>query len=95
MRNERKTKGRRSLSPRDALTVEDMADQPTISKSGVCALIQAQRIGFRKVGRRIRFTEAQLRDDIRSVNREKGAGSRGLPDENLRLPGLQGRSITG
>lgn len=50
------------MSTKDALTVEDVAALLNVSKSGVYALIKDQRIGFYKVGRKIRFTEAQVRD---------------------------------
>ncbi len=43
----------------------------------------------------IRGWEDLMRDDIRMINREKGAGSRVLLDENLRLIGVSGRSIKG
>lgn len=50
------------MSTRDALTVDDVAGLLNISKSGVYALTKSEGIGFYKVGRKIRFTEAQVRD---------------------------------
>lgn len=50
------------MSTRDALTVEDVAGLLNISKSGVYALTKSEGIGYYKVGRKIRFTEAQVRD---------------------------------
>ncbi|GHT85662.1 molybdate-binding protein [Spirochaetia bacterium] len=43
----------------------------------------------------IRGWEDFKRDDILLINREKGAGSRVLLDENLRLLGISGNSIKG
>lgn len=51
-----------AMATRDALTVEDVAGLLNVSKSGVYALIKSEGIGFYKVGRKIRFTEAHIRD---------------------------------
>ncbi|MFG1333055.1 helix-turn-helix transcriptional regulator [Xanthobacter autotrophicus] len=48
----------------NALTVEDVAERLHVSRSGIYALIKAGGIGFYKVGRKIRFTEAHVRDYI-------------------------------
>ncbi len=53
-----------AMPARDALTVEDVANLLNISKSGVYTLIKNEGIGFYKVGRKIRFTEAQIRDYV-------------------------------
>lgn len=50
-----------SDAPTDALTAEEVALRLKISKSGVYALIKAGAIGHYKVGRKIRFSAAQLR----------------------------------
>jgi putative molybdopterin biosynthesis protein len=49
-----------------ALTVEDVAERLHVSKSGVYGLIKGGEIGFYKVGRKIRFTETNVRDYIES-----------------------------
>ena len=46
--------------PSDALTVEDVAERLNISRSGVYTLIKNGGIGHYKVGRKIRFTEADV-----------------------------------
>ncbi|ULB12450.1 helix-turn-helix transcriptional regulator (plasmid) [Cereibacter azotoformans] len=61
------------MSARDALTVEDVADLLNVSKSGVYALIRNEGIGFYKVGRKIRFTEAHVRDYIERSGRKARA----------------------
>lgn len=61
------------MSTKDALTVEDVAALLNVSKSGVYALIKDQRIGFYKVGRKIRFTEAQVHDYIGRSERKARA----------------------
>jgi len=48
----------------DALTVEDVAEQLNVSRSGIYSLIKNGGIGFYKVGRKIRFTEAHVRSYI-------------------------------
>ncbi|ADE87345.1 DNA-binding protein (plasmid) [Rhodobacter capsulatus SB 1003] len=50
-----------SDAPTDAMTAEEVALRLKISKSGVYALIKAGAIGHYKVGRKIRFSAAQLR----------------------------------
>jgi len=52
------------MDERRALTVEDVAGMLHVSKSGIYALIKSGEIGFYKVGRKIRFTEAHVRDYI-------------------------------
>lgn len=52
------------MEERKALTVDDVAGMLHVSKSGIYALIKGGEIGFYKVGRKIRFTEAQVRDYI-------------------------------
>lgn len=52
------------MDERRALTVEDVAGMLHVSKSGVYALIKSGGIDFYKVGRKIRFTDAQVRDYI-------------------------------
>ncbi|MEP9356228.1 helix-turn-helix domain-containing protein [Xanthobacter sp. KR7-65] len=53
----------------NALTVEDVAERLHVSRSGIYALIKAGGIGFYKVGRKIRFTEANVRDYIERSGR--------------------------
>ncbi|ABS69176.1 substrate-binding domain-containing protein [Xanthobacter versatilis] len=53
----------------NALTVEDVAERLHVSRSGIYALIKAGGIGFYKVGRKIRFTEANVRDFIERSGR--------------------------
>ena len=52
------------MNEQKALTVEDVAGMLHVSKSGIYALIKSGGIGFYKVGRKIRFTEANVRDYI-------------------------------
>ena len=52
------------MEERNALTVEDVARLLHVSKSGVYALIKNGEIGFYKVGRKIRFTDAHVREYI-------------------------------
>ncbi|MBN8916356.1 MAG: helix-turn-helix transcriptional regulator [Rhizobiales bacterium] len=52
------------MDTRNALTVEDVAERLNVSRSGIYALIKNGGIGFYKVGRKIRFTEAHVRDYI-------------------------------
>ncbi len=54
------------VDERRALTVEDVAGMLHVSKSGIYALIKSGGIGFYKVGRKIRFTDAHVRDYIDS-----------------------------
>jgi putative molybdopterin biosynthesis protein len=61
------------MSAKDALTVEDVAALLNVSKSGVYSLIKDERIGFYKVGRKIRFTEAQVHDYIGRSERKARA----------------------
>lgn len=61
-----------------ALTVEDVAGRLHVSKSGIYALIRNGEIGFYKVGRKIRFTDEQVRDYIeRSAQAVRPADKRG------------------
>lgn len=53
----------------NALTVEDVAARLNVSRSGIYALIKNGGIGFYKVGRKIRFTEADVRDYIERSGR--------------------------
>lgn len=73
------------MAPQDALTVEDVAGLLNVSRSGVYALIKNEAIGSYKVGRKIRFTEAHVRDYIsrsgREPRRPEGNGPAAL-DEN-------------
>ncbi|UXU74313.1 MULTISPECIES: substrate-binding domain-containing protein [unclassified Paracoccus (in: a-proteobacteria)] len=62
------------MATRDAMTAEDMAAALGISKSGVYALIRSESIGFYKVGRKIRFTEAHLRDYLERAERKTAPG---------------------
>ncbi len=57
------------MDTRNALTVEDVAEQLNVSRSGIYALIKNGGIGFYKVGRKIRFTEANVRDYIERSGR--------------------------
>jgi putative molybdopterin biosynthesis protein len=52
------------MNDEKALTAEDVAERLHVSKSGVYALIKSGGIGFYKVGRKIRFTESDVRDYI-------------------------------
>lgn len=73
------------MAARDALTVEDVAEQLNVSRSGIYALIKNGGIGFYKVGRKIRFTEAHVRDYIDHSKREARQPERNGPaalDEN-------------
>ena len=73
------------MDERNALTVEDVARMLHVSKSGIYALIKSGAIGFYKVGRKIRFTEAHVRDYIeRSGEAAHPAVRNGPPalDEN-------------
>lgn len=68
-----------------ALKVEDVAALLNVSRSGIYALIKNGDIGSYKVGRKIRFTEAHVRDYIsrsgREPRRPDANGPAGL-DEN-------------
>lgn len=57
------------MTEQTALTVEDVAERLHVSRSGVYALIKNGGIGFYKVGRKIRFTEEQVRDYIERAGR--------------------------
>ena len=70
IRNDAKLDIGEAVAARDALTVEDVAGLLNVSKSGVYALIKSGGIGFYKVGRKIRFTEAQVRDYIDRAERK-------------------------
>ncbi|MFG1360170.1 MULTISPECIES: substrate-binding domain-containing protein [Xanthobacter] len=73
------------METRNALTVEDVAGQLNVSRSGIYALIKNGGIGFYKVGRKIRFTEANVRDYIeRSGRAARSPEPAGRPafDEN-------------
>lgn len=48
------------MNERNALTAEDVAGMLHVSKSGIYALIKNGEIDFYKVGRKIRFTEANV-----------------------------------
>jgi len=52
------------VDERNALTVEDVAAMLHVSKSGIYGLIKNGEIDFYKVGRKIRFTEINVRDYI-------------------------------
>lgn len=73
------------MTTHDALTVEDVAALLNVSRSGIYALIKNGDIGSYKVGRKIRFTEAHVRDYIGRSGREpRRPESKGLTslDEN-------------
>lgn len=73
------------MAARDALTVGDVAELLNVSRSGIYALIKNEGIGFYKVGRKIRFTEAHVRDYIDRSGREARQPERNGPaalDEN-------------
>lgn len=78
----------------DALTVEDVAELLNVSRSGIYALIKNGGIGFYKVGRKIRFTEAHVRDYIdhsgREARRPEGSAPAAL-DENRYFDLSRGR----
>ena len=68
------------MEERNALTVEDVARLLHVSKSGVYALIKNGDIGFYKVGRKIRFTDAHVREYIgRSGRQPRPARQNGQP----------------
>ncbi|MDN5925561.1 MAG: helix-turn-helix transcriptional regulator [Hyphomicrobiales bacterium] len=73
------------MATHDALKVEDVAALLNVSRSGVYALVKNEEIGSYKVGRKIRFTEAHVRDYIsrsgREPRRAAGKGTAAL-DEN-------------
>jgi putative molybdopterin biosynthesis protein len=77
--------GVKPMASGDALTVEDVAGLLNVSRSGIYALIKNGGIGSYKVGRKIRFTEAHVRDYIarsgREPRRPEAVGSAAL-DEN-------------
>lgn len=67
------------MEERKALTVQDVAGLLHVSKSGVYALIKNGDIGFYKVGRKIRFTDAHVREYIgRSGRLPRAARQKGL-----------------
>ena len=67
------------MEERKALTVQDVAGLLHVSKSGVYALIKNGEIGFYKVGRKIRFTDAHVREYIgRSGRPPRPAPQKGL-----------------
>ena len=49
---------------RTALSADDVAAMLHVSKSGIYGLIKNGEIDFYKVGRKIRFTETNVRDYI-------------------------------
>lgn len=57
------------MTDETALTVEDVAERLHVSRSGIYALVKNGGIGFYKVGRKLRFTEAQVRDYIERSGR--------------------------
>lgn len=68
-----------------ALTVDEVAGRLHVSKAGVYALVRDGEIGFYKVGRKIRFTDEQVRQYIGRVARaarpaEKRAGPAALDE---------------
>lgn len=73
------------MATHDALKVEDVAALLNVSRSGIYALIKNGDIGSYKVGRKIRFTEAHVRDYISRSGREPRrpeANSPAALDEN-------------
>ena len=58
------------MATRDALTVEDVAGLLNVSRSGIYALIKNGAISSYRVGRKIRFTEAHVRDYVTRTGRE-------------------------
>ena len=68
------------MDERSALTAEDVAAMLHVSKSGIYALIKNGEIDFYKVGRKIRFTEANVRDYIeKSKTTARAANRPGSP----------------
>lgn len=67
------------MATHDALTVEDVAALLNVSRSGIYALIKNGAIGSYKVGRKIRFTEAHVRDYISRSGREPRQPERNGP----------------
>ena len=65
------------------MTVEDVAALLHVSKGGIYGLIKNGEIGCYKVGRKIRFTEAHVRDYIDRSNKTARAPERTTPT----LPG--------
>lgn len=73
------------MSERSALTAEDVAAMLHVSKSSIYGLIKKNEIDFYKVGRKIRFTEANVRDYIEKNKTAARAGAHAEPvalDEN-------------
>lgn len=73
------------MSERNALTVEDVAAMLHVSKGGIYGLIKSGEIDFYKVGRKIRFTEANVHDYIekkKTPARAVKATSPGAVNEN-------------
>lgn len=73
------------MTTHDALKVEDVAALLNVSRSGIYSLIKNGDIGSYKVGRKIRFTEAHIRDYITRSGREPRPAERNGPtalDEN-------------
>jgi putative molybdopterin biosynthesis protein len=64
------------MNERKALTAEDVARMLHVSKSGVYALIKSGAIGSYKVGRKIRFTEAHVREYIERSGQEARPAAR-------------------
>lgn len=69
----------------NALTVEDVAERLNVSRSGIYALTKAGGIGFYKVGRKIRFTEAHVRDyidgSVKAARASRPAGQSALDED--------------
>lgn len=73
------------MDERNALTAEDVAEMLHVSKSSIYGLIKSSEIGFYKVGRKIRFTEAHVRDYIdragKAARSAAGNGPSALTEE--------------
>lgn len=67
------------MNGENALTAEDVAEMLHVSKSGIYSLIKTGEIGFYKVGRKIRFTEAHVRDYIDRSGEAAQAAVRARP----------------
>ncbi len=63
------------MTGRDALTVEDVAERLNVSRSGVYALIKNGGISHYKVGRKIRFTEADVLAYVEATKTARRAAS--------------------
>lgn len=65
------------MDERKALTAEDVAAMLDVSKSSIYGLVRNGEIGFYKVGRKLRFTEAHVRDYIEKYQTASNVPSQG------------------